>query len=108
MESSGIVYNIPCKDCSSCYIGQTGRKLKRRIEEHKKAVRLADFENSALAEHAWTESHRVDWDSVSILARQNDYTSRSIKESTLIRTTRGTLNRDCGALPLEYHHLFTS
>ena len=105
-DSSGIVYNIPCKDCSSCYIGQTGRKLSQRLSEHKRAVVGADFNTSALAEHAWTNDHRVDWENVKILARKSDLTARTILESVLIRTTKDTLNRDCGALPVEYQHLF--
>ena len=106
LESAGVVYNIPCMDCSSCYIGQTGRKLGIRIKEHKRAVQTADFVTSALSEHAWTEQHRVDWSNVQILARQSDCTSRTVMESVLIRTTKDTLNRDSGALPLEYQHLF--
>ena len=54
LEPAGVVYNIPCMDCSSCYIGQTGRKLGIRIKEHKRAVQTADFVTSALSEHAWT------------------------------------------------------
>jgi len=29
---------IPCKNCSSCYVGETGRKFGLRIKEHKKEV----------------------------------------------------------------------
>ena len=72
----------------------------------KRAVQTADFVTSALSEHAWTEQHRVDWSNVQILARQSDCTSRTVMESVLIRTTKDTLNRDSGALPLEYQHLF--
>ncbi|XP_055622042.1 uncharacterized protein LOC129765657 [Toxorhynchites rutilus septentrionalis] len=36
-EKSGI-YQIPCKDCTSVYIGQTRRKFKIRLREHKNAV----------------------------------------------------------------------
>ena len=42
----------PCKDCNACYIGQTGRELNKRLKEHKRAVIAADFNTSALAEHA--------------------------------------------------------
>ena len=105
-ETAGVIYNIPCKDCSSCYIGQTSRRLCQRIKEHRRAVQAADFVTSALAEHAWTEQHRVDWDNVRILARQSDFMTRTVLESILIRTTSSTLNRDSGALPIEYQHMF--
>ena len=34
-KDKGIVYKIPCGDCSEVYIGETGRPLKTRITEHK-------------------------------------------------------------------------
>ena len=40
-EVCGCVYRIPCKNCDSVYIGETGRKLGTRLNEHRK-----DSENS--------------------------------------------------------------
>ena len=34
-ETSGIVYNIPCKDCNKSYIGETGRLFRYRQKEHQ-------------------------------------------------------------------------
>ena len=39
------------------YVGETKRKL---VDEHSRAVRMADFNSSALAEHAWSAGHNVD------------------------------------------------
>ena len=39
-EISGLIYQVPCHDCGSVYIGQTKRDLKSSIDEHK---RLLDF-----------------------------------------------------------------
>ena len=33
------VYTSPCKSCPKQYIGETGRKLEIRIQEHKKDIR---------------------------------------------------------------------
>ena len=38
MKKKGVVYEVPCKDCPSVYIGETGRTLEKRISEHKTAV----------------------------------------------------------------------
>ena len=66
----------------------------------------ADFNSSALAEHAWTCDHAVDWSNVKVLSNPRDYTTRMLEEAVFIRQTRDTLNRDCGSLPAEYENLF--
>lgn len=41
----GAVYEIPCKDCSKVYIGETGRSLTERVKEHKYTVKRHDEKN---------------------------------------------------------------
>ena len=36
---SGVVYQIPCKNCRQVYIGETGRALATSLQEHKDDVR---------------------------------------------------------------------
>ena len=38
-EKSGLVYEIPCRDCDAIYVGETGRSLKTRKREHFDAVK---------------------------------------------------------------------
>ena len=106
IQKSGVVYKIPCASCPASYIGQTGRKLRQRLDEHRRAVRQADFNASALAEHAWTMEHPVDWDNVQVLSNPRDFTTRLVEEAIAIRNTSNTLNRDKGALPPEYDNLY--
>ena len=37
-EQGELVYQIPCKNCGAEYIGETGRLLKTRLEEHRKDI----------------------------------------------------------------------
>jgi len=37
-EKTELIYRVPCKNCSSSYVGETGRKFGLRIKEHKKKV----------------------------------------------------------------------
>ena len=104
LQKSGVVYRIHCASCSVSYIGQTGRWLCQRVEEHKRAVKMADFNSSALAEHAWTTGHQVDWNAA-VLSNPCDAITRSIQEAIRIRTTDNMLNRDSGAMPSEYDSL---
>ena len=72
----------------------------------QRAVRQADFNASALAEHAWTMEHPVDWDNVQVLSNPKDFTTRLVEEVVVIRNTSNTLNHDKGALPPEYDNLY--
>ena len=37
-EKTELIYHVLCKNCSSSYVGETGRKFGLRIKEHKKEV----------------------------------------------------------------------
>ena len=58
LQTSNVIYQIPCKDCSATYCGQTSRPLHKRISEHERYTRPAyshatDLQqSSALAQHA--------------------------------------------------------
>ena len=85
------------------YIGQTGRRLQKRLDEHKRAIRQADFKISPLAEHALTNQHPVDWDNIQLISSPSNLTTRLVEEALTIRSTTNTLNRDTGTLPPEYN-----
>ena len=36
MLKSGVVYKLTCPRCAACYVGQTGRHLQTRFQEHIK------------------------------------------------------------------------
>ena len=59
-------------------------------------VRQADFNSSALGEHAWTCDHPVDWSNVKVLPNPRDYTTCMLEEAVF----------RCGSLPAEYENLF--
>ena len=37
-EQGELVYQIPCKNCGAEYLGERGRLLKIRLDEHRKDV----------------------------------------------------------------------
>ena len=91
-KDKGIVYRIPWEDCSEVYIGETGRPLKTRITEHKRAVNQMDTKN-AYAVHSDVLNHRINWDRSKVIDREKRWKERKIKESIQIRRhrTQGTL-----------------
>jgi predicted GIY-YIG superfamily endonuclease len=83
LQTSNVVYSIPCGTCSDVYIGQTGHLLEARIDEHKAAVKHARVDESAVAEHVWIHKDQMDFQSVSILARERNLYQHLTLESWL-------------------------
>nr|VZI51877.1 unnamed protein product [Spirometra erinaceieuropaei] len=79
-EQSGVVYQIPCRDCPRHYTGQTGRRLSSRITEHKRAVRRGD-PLSQIATHTLQEGHEFNFASTRIVARASNKTGRELLEA---------------------------
>ena len=93
-KDKGIVYRIPCRDCSEVYIGETGRPSKTRITEHRRAVNQMDTKN-ANAVHSDVLNHRINWDRSKVIDREKRWKERKIKEGIHIRRHR-TYNLDSG------------
>ena len=82
-ESNVGVYYVPCKDCDSKYFGETGRSLKVRIGEHKRACRLGS-ENNMIAKHSWDNDHRINWEESKIIYKESNIGKRRVVEGALI------------------------
>ena len=90
-STKNIVYQIPCKDCDGCYIGESCRRLGKRIEEHKKAIQTYD-EANGVAKHAWKNSHRPNWEEVRILDRESNWHKRKIKEALHMKLNKNAFS----------------
>ena len=104
-KESGVVYQIPCKQCDKSYIGQTGRQLGERVKEHRSLApsRIP----SAIAEHSVEYNHRIDWEGMRVLEKERRNFPRLVKEALQIRREgKATMNRDGGLdLPAIYNTL---
>ena len=117
MDKCGVVYEVSCAMCNKVYVGETGRRLNKRIEEHKKdlqkntnrgattrAARLASCDeehSSAITDHMLQANHLPNWDDVKVLSNESIRLDRQIREAIHIRT-RDTVNRDEGAYQLSH------
>ena len=45
-KQNGVVYKIPC-ECGKVCIGETGRSMRERINEHDRDIRFARIQTSA-------------------------------------------------------------
>ena len=97
LDVKGVVYSIPCADCSATYIGETGRTLKVRMAEHKRAVKSKDPPNG-IAVHVQKTAHNINWQEARILARENNWGRRRVLEALEIQQRRPKMNLDAGLL----------
>ena len=97
----GVVYQIPCQDCTGIYIGENGWAYKTRLAQHKRDLRpenLAKVDDNnfnkktALVKHVITKDHRVDWDHSKILTFETDFTKRRFFESFFIHNSENAIN----------------
>lgn len=94
-HTSGVVYQLTCALCSRSYIGETGRMVRLRYNEH-----LRDAKNkrrdSPWGEHFWNEHQNSQPNSQSITAKIlqvcTSERDRKIAESLHIRQQHPALN----------------
>jgi len=116
-EKTELIYCVPCKNCSSSYVEEAGRKFGLRIKEHKKEVdsftagtqtrdsRARDSSvthKSAITEIFVEENHVIDWDKAEVVDRDAQRQTRWIKEELWIRKTPMCMNRDAGSYQLSH------
>ncbi|XP_062715384.1 uncharacterized protein LOC134291527 [Aedes albopictus] len=104
-EKSGV-YQIPCQNCPAVYIGQTRRKFKTRLREHKNAVEHGRTCDSSVAMHATTLGHTVDWEQAKLLKNVRKVTQLNAWESMYIATAdRPLMNEDDAPITSSLFHL---
>lgn len=83
---SGLVYQITCSRCQSCYVGQTVRHLLTRVKEHKRA-------GTPVGNHFRACDSNLTMDDVKIIAtsRKSNYHLMTL-EALCIRTIKPSIN----------------
>ena len=93
------MYTIDCKGCDKKYVGETKRKLKVRVKEHRseaekvsestvytrdrKRQSQSEMWGSALTDHAVKENHVIDWESAKIVEKEREDLARGHKRSDI-------------------------
>jgi len=117
-EKTELIYRVPCKNCSSSYVGETGRKFGLRIKEHKKEVdsctagtqtraskarKSSVTHKSAITDHAVEKNNVIDWDKAKVVDREAQRQTRWIKEALWINKTDTDVHESgCRILPLSH------
>jgi predicted GIY-YIG superfamily endonuclease len=75
-----VIYKIPC-ECSKVYIGETGRTLNIRLNEHKKSIIERVPNISKLAEHVIDTNHRILWNESQVIGHESHWKTRKFQEA---------------------------
>ena len=93
-KKRNVVYEVPCHYCQLTYIGETRRTMKKRMTEHKYAVKTGDTKNG-IAVHVQRTQHSIDWGAARVLTTAIRYWNRRTMAAIHIRR-RQSMNLDCG------------
>ena len=91
-QKCGLVYQVECPECPLTYIGETGRTLATRMKYH------LNLRNplTAVAEHCAHKHHKITKDIVQVLAREDIWLKRKVREAIKIKIGQPAMNRDQG------------
>ena len=93
------VYKIPCNYCNAVYIGKTKRSFGTRSKEHERHARLGNIDKNEIADHCWKRDHLFDFANKSVLDREQNWTSRKIKEPIYSLSDKNHINSISYKLP---------
>ena len=86
LEKSGVIYKLIGKRCKVSYVGQTGRLLNTRVEEHKKNLgRKCNYHNVLSDHRKEYADHDFDWNNVEILHSESNKGKREFMEMLYIK-----------------------
>ena len=86
---------IKCDSCEKNFVGETARAFSIRFKEHQK-TRCEPPVLTGVGEHIKNTGHKVTEANTKIIAREEDYFRRKIRESVEIRISRPVLYKDQG------------
>jgi hypothetical protein len=108
LERSGVVYKIDCLGCDASYIGETSKKLKTRVHQHKNDIKNKNKpgNKTALVNHTLEENHTFNFDEAKIIDYETNARKRLILETGhIIMNDTVNLKTDSRHLGPIYHNI---
>ena len=96
-QKGGVIYRYKCGkvDCKEEYFEGSGRTFAERYKEHMKAP-------SPIHDHHNTTGHDIFLDNFSIVGREDQNLTKSIKKAIFIRVNDPSFNRNIGNYQLPH------
>ena len=92
LQKCGVVYQVTCPQCQHLYVGETGRTLATRMKDHTSH----NTQPTAVGDHCREHGHVINKNNVEVLAREEGWFKREVREAIEIKTLQPTINRDQG------------
>ena len=96
MDVKSVVYSNFCVEFSATHIGETGRTLKARTAEHRRAVKNKGPKNG-IAVHVQKTAPTINWQEARVLAREDNW-ERRVLEALEIQQRWPMMNLDAGLI----------
>ncbi|XP_062709768.1 uncharacterized protein LOC134288566 [Aedes albopictus] len=108
-RTKNVVYAVPCgTNDGKVYVGQTGRMLETRINEHRTNIRKKEAK-TGLTQHHIDEGHNFNFNKTEILEKIENQASRTIAEAFHIKllgeARTVNMQRECGGIDSAYNGL---
>lgn len=99
-QKDGLIYKIQCKDCDSCYVGETSKTKAQRIQQHKTDVAhikrqptvTHNHYRSALVKHVHEKKHDFDLENAITVDYESKKNKRLFKEACHIWLSKNPIN----------------
>ena len=102
LQKGVVVYQITCPQCQHLYMGEAGRTLATRMKDHTNH----STQPTAMGAHCREHGHVISKNNVEVLAREEGWFKRKVREAIKIKTLQLTINRDQGFdLPTIYSEI---
>lgn len=108
-EKKEIVYEIPCRECTCVYVGETRQKIHTRMKQHKYTCkRTYQGTETALSSHCKDNDHNMNFDDFAVLGVERNDQKRKLLECVhIIKRQEKSMNfkTDSENLSSVYTHL---
>ena len=92
-NTRGVVYQLNCNDCDAVYVGETKKRINKRIKGHENNTRLVSASNSVITDHRIDSGHDFGWKDYKISNRESHYFKKYIAEMIHIKSNNNCINK---------------